>query len=251
MTRTTTITVTVLGSSGSYAAPDNPCTGFVVQSADATVLHDCGPGTTGPLQAAIDLDELSGIVLSHCHPDHWLELPVLRNVFTWFHPRTGIPVHGTAETRRMDEAITVRTEGMAAPFDWTTIDATSTVEIGDQTWTFARTDHPVETLAARVTVGDRSVLFTSDTGPGWSFADFGREVDVAFCDASHLESFEGMGIPHMSAREAARAANAADARRLVLTHLVPGSVPSAHREEAMSAYGGPVDVARPGCVFTI
>lgn len=248
---TAAMTVTVLGSSGSYASVDNPCTGFLVASAEANVLFDCGPGTAGPLQAAIDLDDLTAIVLSHCHPDHWLELPVLRNVFTWFHPRTGIPLYGTAETRRMDEAVTVRAPGSPAPLEWETIDETSKVVVGDQTWTFDRTDHPVETLAARVTVGDRAVMFTSDSGPGWRFDEFGSDVDLAFCDASHLENYEGQGIPHMSAREAAERADAAGVRRLVLTHLIPGSDPAAHREEAAAAYRGPVDVALPGAVFEI
>lgn len=251
VTGTATMKVTVLGSSGSYAAPDNPCTGFLVESADAAVLFDCGPGTTGPLQAALDLNDLTAVVISHCHPDHWLELPVLRNVFTWFTPRTGIPVYGTDETCRMDDAVTVRAPGAPTPFDWETIDETSKLDIGDQNWSFDRTDHPVETLAARVTVGDRSVLFTSDSGPDWTFEELGRDVDLAFCDASHLESHEDMGIPHMSAREAAVRAEAAGVRRLVLTHLIPGSDPAAHRDEALAAYGGPVDVARPGSVFEI
>ncbi|MEQ8839483.1 MAG: MBL fold metallo-hydrolase [Acidimicrobiales bacterium] len=245
----TDLKVTVLGSSGSYAATDNPCTGFLVQSAGATVLHDCGPGTAGPLQAATGLGDLSAIVLSHCHPDHWLELPVLRNVFTWFEPRTGIPVYGTARTAAMDEAVSVPVDGVPSPFDWTVIDASSTVVIGDQTWTFDRTDHPVETLAARVEVADTAVLFTSDTGPGWRFDSFGRGVDGVFCDASHLAGFEGQGIPHLSAREAGQRATSAVVDRLVLTHLIPGSDPEAHRDEAATAYGGQVDVALAGSVF--
>lgn len=243
------ISVTVLGSSGSYAAPGNPCTGFVVRSPGAVVVYDCGPGTLGPLQETVDLDEISAIVLSHCHPDHWLELPVLRNVFTWFHPRSGVPIYSTAQTREMDEAVHVRVAGAPTPFDWTIIKAESLLEIGDQRWSFDRTDHPVETLAARVDVDERSVMFTSDTGPGWTFAEFGAGVDIAICDASHLADEEDRGIPHMSAREAAARAEVAGVGRLVLTHLIPGSDPEAHRDEAVAAYGGPVDVAQPGCVF--
>lgn len=245
----TGLTVTVLGSSGSYAAPDNPCTGFLVRSRRASVLYDCGPGTTGPLQRSLDLSDLTAIVVSHCHPDHWLELPVLRNVFTWFVPRSGIPVYGTARTAEMDEAVTVRVPGAPSPFDWTVVDASARVTIADQQWTFDRTDHPVETLAARVASDDAVVMFTSDTGPGWRFDEFGHGVDAAFCDASHLSGLEGQGIPHLSAREAAVRARAAGAARLVLTHLVPGSDPEAHRDEAAAAYGGPVDVAAPGAVF--
>lgn len=246
----TRLTVTVLGSSGSYASTDNPCTGFLLQSPRATVLYDCGPGTAGPLQEVIDLTELDAIVISHCHPDHWLELPVLRNVFTWFVPRSGVPVYGTARTAEMDDAVTVKVPGAPSPFEWTVIDATSRITIGDQVWTFDRTDHPVETLAARVATADVSVMFTSDSGPAWTFDRFGHDVDAAFCDASHLAGHEGQGIPHMSAREAGTRAATACARRLVLTHLIPGSDPEAHREEAAAAYGGPVDVARSGSVFT-
>jgi ribonuclease BN (tRNA processing enzyme) len=245
------LSVTVLGSSGSYASSENPCTGFVLRSAEAVVLFDCGPGTAGPLQEAVDLDEISAIVISHCHPDHWLELPVLRNVFIWFHPRSGIPVYGTARTREMERALRVEVPDGPTPFAWSTIDAESALSIGDQRWTFDRTDHPVETLAARVAVGDRTALFTSDTGPGWTFADFGSDVDIAFCDASHLVTEEDRGIPHMSAREAAQRAEAATVRRLVLTHLMPGSDPVAHRKEASAVYGGPIDVALAGSVFEI
>ena len=125
-----TFSVTILGSSGSYAAPDNPCTGYLLRSPGATVLLDCGPGTVGPLQTEIDLLDLDAIVLTHCHPDHWMELPVLRNVFTYFAVRTGLPVFGTAETKALNDAVTI--SGRAETFDWTTIDPSSTIEIGDQ-----------------------------------------------------------------------------------------------------------------------
>ena len=58
MGRSVTFSVTVLGSSGSYAAPDNPCTGYLLRSPGATVLLDCGPGTVGPLQTELDLLDL-------------------------------------------------------------------------------------------------------------------------------------------------------------------------------------------------
>ena len=245
------LTVTVLGCSGSYAAPGNPCTGYLVRSDGASVLLDCGPGTLGPLQEAMDLAELSAIVTTHCHPDHWLELPVIRNVFIWFVPRSGVPVYGTAETRAMDRAITVMRSGKSDPLAWTVIDASSDVAIGDQRWSFALTDHPVETLAARVDAGGRSFAFSSDTGPGWDFRTLGEGIHVAMCDASHGREREGEGIPHMSAREAAAAAAAARAERLVLTHLAPGCDPDAQLAEASAVFDGDVEVARPGLVLAV
>lgn len=283
--------ITVLGSSGTYASPSNPCTGYLVRSAQACVLLDCGPGTLGPLQRAVDLADLSAVVLTHCHPDHWLELPVLRNVFRYFCPRSGVPLYGTVETKAMDDALRVegrpatgpdspagqttaedcrgdvagsaagrarRTPGEprarqrnAEPFAWHVIDESAQVTVADQRWSFSRTDHPVETLAARVDSGGRSACYTSDTGPAWSVASLGQGIDLVLHDASHLADLEGQGIPHCSAREAGERAAAAGAKRLVVTHLVPGSDPNAHRAEAAAAYGGAVEVALPGDVFEV
>ena len=245
------LSITVLGSSGSYAAPGNPCTGYLLRSEGATVLLDCGPGTLGPLQAAIDLADLDAIVLTHSHPDHWMELPVMRNVFSYFTVRDHLPVYGTAETKELNDAVTI--SGRAETFDWTTIDRTSRFSIADQDWSFTLTDHPVETLGPTVVVDGKTFVFTSDSGPGWDFGyvDVDGPIELALMDASHTSEFENQSIPHMSAREAAVRAKEAGVKRLVITHLVPGSDPEAHRAEAEAAYGGPVEVALPGNTFTL
>ena len=247
-----TMEIVVLGSSGSFASADNPCTGYLVQTPGASVLLDCGPGTLGPLQRAIDFADLTAVVVTHNHPDHWLELPVLRNVFKYFHRRRDIPLYGTAETRRMDDALTVSGgSGTTDPFVWNVITAASMITIGDQAWSFSRTDHPVETLAVRVDCEGRSFVFSSDTGPAWSVEAFGPGIDLVLHDASHLSAFEGKGIPHTSAREAGERCRAADVGRMVATHLLPGSDPEAHRAEASAAYGDAVDIASPGDRFVV
>lgn len=242
-------TVTVLGSSGSYASVDNACSGYLLRSPGANVLLDCGPGTVGPLQAAIDLAQIDAIVLTHCHPDHWLELPVLRNVFSYFVLTDAVPVYGTAETKSMYDTLTVA--GRDDAMRWTTINPESELVIGDQAWSFTRSDHPVETLGPRVVVDGSRFVFTSDSAEGWMFEDDGPGIDLALMDASHLADLEGRGIPHMSARQAASKAREHGVPRLVLTHLIPGSDPEAHRAEAEAAYGGEVEVALPGMTFTI
>jgi ribonuclease BN (tRNA processing enzyme) len=240
--------VTVLGCSGSYAAPDTSCTGYLVQSAGKNVLLDCGPGVLANLQTHIALERLDAVVLTHCHPDHWVELPILCTVCTWFIGRTQLPVFGTAETQSMNRALC---GGDPGAFDWRVIDEHSTIDIGDQRWTFSRTDHPVETLAVRVVSDGRSFAFSSDTGPAWTVDGFLDDVDLLICEASYTREREPEGIQHLSARQAGELARGARVAQLVLTHQLPGADVAAHAIEGADAFGRPVSVAHEHVVYTV
>jgi len=54
-----------------------------------------------------------------------------------------------------------------------------------------------------------------------------------------------------SARQAGADAARAGARRLLLTHLMPGTDPDAAVRAAREAYRGPIDIARPGTVVDL
>ena len=142
------LNVTVLGSSGTYAGVDGACTGFLVRSTGATVMMDAGPGTLANLQRHVRADQLDAVVLSHCHPDHWLELPVLRNALKYVLSCHGVQLFCTVETLDMAEHLTGGK--LADTFVPHVITDGSEVTIGDQHWRCSLTDHPVETLGLRV-----------------------------------------------------------------------------------------------------
>ena len=96
---------TVLGCSGTYAAPDNACSGYLVRSGDTNVWVDCGPGTLANLQHHVPIPMVDAVVVSHVHPDHWLELPVLRNALKYGFGRSGVGLFGTAATRARLDAL--------------------------------------------------------------------------------------------------------------------------------------------------
>ena len=52
------LTVTVLGSAGSFPQPGNPSSGYLVRTPTATIWIDCGAGTFGALQAEVDLADV-------------------------------------------------------------------------------------------------------------------------------------------------------------------------------------------------
>ena len=65
-----TMSLTVLGSSGMYATPERACSGYLVEIDDQTLWLDAGAGTWRNLMRHTDFRDLSGVLLSHRHPDH-------------------------------------------------------------------------------------------------------------------------------------------------------------------------------------
>lgn len=236
-----TLSVTILGCSGTYAGPGGACSGYLVQSPSTNVWLDCGAGTFANLQRHIDLADLHGIVCSHSHPDHWLELPVAVNALRYGldRPNAQIPLLWTAATAEAFGAVSGRPPDPT--FASTVVDETSRVTIGDIDVSFSRTDHPVETLAVRADHDGWSVAYTADTGNDWSLSSLGSGIDVALVEATLDEPIAG--IQHLTGTQAGSQAQEAGVASLILTHLAPGSDPDARSAEASTAFDGPIAVA--------
>lgn len=241
------LTVTILGCDGSYAGPGGACSGYLLRHGDTSVWVDCGPGTLAHLQEHVPLEQLTGIVVSHAHPDHWIELPVTLNALRFYVERRDVPLYATAETFNRLRAI--KGPPTHETFDTSVIAEQESFEVGSISFRTSLTDHPVETLALRAEAGGRSLTYSADTGPRWSLDALG-EVDLALCEAT-LRADQAGRAPHLSTTEAGERARAAGAARLVITHLAPGADVAAARSEAADAYGAEVDVARIGLTLEV
>ena len=236
---TTGLSVRVLGCDGSYAGAGGACSGYLVTSGSTNVWVDCGPGTLANLQQYVDLAELSGIVVSHAHPDHWVELAVTLNALRFYVERSGVPLFTTAETFTRLEAM----KGVPVPetFSCHSITDGSRFDLDGISFECALTDHPVETLSMRISAAGRSFAYSADTGPGWQLTSL-PEVDLALIEATMRADQSGVA-PHLTTTEAGERARAAGAPRLAITHLPPGADADASRDEAAVAYGAEVLVA--------
>lgn len=242
------LAVTVLGCAGSYAAPGNACTGYLVRGGGATTIVDLGPGTLANLQRHAAIGDVDAVVLSHQHPDHWLDLPILRNAMRYYLGVEGLPVYGTAETLRQAQVVIGELE---PTLRWTVVDASAQVTVGGQRIRFSRTSHPVETLAVRVDTDGRTLVYSADTGPRWEPGDVASGADLLLCEATIPDDREDDDGPHLSGRQAGLLARRHGVGRLVVTHVAPGVDPEAQRAAAAAAFGGPVDVATPGATFAV
>ncbi len=141
------------------------------------------------LQQHIDPADLTAIVVTHAHPDHWVELPVVYNALGFYFDRTHVPVFGTEEVHERLEF--VKGGSVSGIYDWTTITDRSTFEINGLRFTCSVTDHPVETLAMRVEGAARASSTLADTGPLWALRTLGDGLDLAICEATLLEEEAG------------------------------------------------------------
>jgi ribonuclease BN (tRNA processing enzyme) len=241
------LTLTVLGSSGTYPGPGGACSGYLLRAGGTAVVVDLGTGTLANLQEHLDLRDVDAVVLSHEHPDHWLDLTVLRNALRYVLGIEGLPVYGTAGTRAL---ATTLLDELAPALAWHTTCPGASLAIGPLRLRFGLTDHPVETLAVRAEAGARTLLYSADTGPAWDPGDLGDGVDLLVCEASLRAGDEGE-VQHLSARQAGSLARAVGAGRLMLTHVVPGIDPGEQQAGAEAAYGGPVALATDGATVAV
>ena len=232
--------LTVLGCCGSFAGPGGACSGYLVQGGGVNLWLDCGPGTLANLQRHIDLDDIDGVVMTHAHPDHWVDFLPYHNVIRYIRTRSGVRIWSPRRVRELAEDVN---GDLTHAVDWQVVDESSHVELGGLRLSFSRPDHPPETLAVRVDErGGPTFVSSSDTGPGWSLDELGPGIELALVEASLPIADEGR-VQHLSGRQAGVTATRADARRLLLTHVQPGIDADQQLADARAAFAGPVELA--------
>lgn len=236
--------LTVLGACGSYGAPGGggACSGYLVRAGGTALWLDCGNGTFANLQRHLPVEDLTAVVITHEHPDHCVDLYGLHVLLTYGPGRSPLPV---LAPEGLERTLSVLVGGdWGESFTWSAVGDGDAVEVGECHLRFSRTDHPPPTMAVEVSADGRRLVYTADTGPGWSVEAFAPGADLVLSEATFQRDGEGL-TAHLSARQAGEAARAARARRLVLTHLWPGLDPLASAVEGSEAFGEAVTLAAP------
>ncbi|MEZ5237607.1 MAG: MBL fold metallo-hydrolase [Microthrixaceae bacterium] len=209
------------------------------------------------LQRHMRIEDLDAVLVSHSHPDHWVEVPIMRNALRYVLGRSGVPLHSTAETLGLMERITH--DGIAPTLEPHVIADGSEIEVGPLRIRCSRTDHPPETLAFCVDDGRSRVAYSADTGPRWSFSEFGAPVDLGVCEATFRDGApsraRGGAVagrhPHDGAAGGCDGRGGRRARQPGADPPPAGADAAGAAAEAASAYGAEPAVARSGMVLDI
>jgi ribonuclease BN (tRNA processing enzyme) len=246
----------VLGSSGGYPVPDNPCSGFLLERGETRIWMDAGNGTMAAVQRIVPLERIDALVISHVHADHCADLFTLYVALRF---RMDGPLRKPLWAPREVWEIVPRfldPTGRGAlkleeAFDFHPLEDGCEADIAGVRFRCARTDHPVETLALRAEADGAVLAYTADTGPGADLTGLARGADLFVCEACYQDA--AMGAPvHLSARQAGDLARRSGVRNLALTHIWPTLDPEVSLTEAREAAGDVrVELARAGRALEI
>lgn len=263
--------LTIIGCSGSFPGPGSPASCYLVTANDGErdwrILLDLGSGALGVLQRYLDLSDVDGVLLSHLHPDHCMDLTGLHVAVHW--DPSGwtagrVPVWGPAATKkRITTALDMQPEmDLDDDFEFHHWNEGKSIEFGPFRFTAHAARHPIaEAYALRIECAEpdgaggverRVLAYSGDTDTCKGLVDAAVDADLFLCEAAYHEgrddAIEGV---HLTGLRAGQAARDADAKRLLLTHLPVWNDPNRSVAEAQAAYKGPIAVAVAGVHYVV
>lgn len=237
----------VLGSAASFAGPGQACSGYLVRSGATAVMIDCGNGTVANAAAVTDVTALTGVVVSHTHADHFLDLYALQAAlrFAPDGPIGSVPVHlpeGLWE--RMGALLPEKGRAhLAEAFTPHVVRDGDVLAFGDIRIEAHSVDHDGPSFGHVIEGDGARVVYTGDTRDGDAVRSLvSRGCDVLVAECTLPDAYAGRAA-HLTAVEAAALAEAAGAELLVLTHLWPTADHELMREQAATAFHGEVVLA--------
>ncbi len=247
------VVVTFLGTSAALSSADRANVAFLVTHGETRILAECGPHIVAQLsRAGITASQLHILFVSHIHGDHTLGFPML--MLERFLARCQSRLRVVCHEQLPDafETITrtvypemsdyLRDTCTFVPLSST---SSSSLPLGEEIHlSTIPASHSVPTLAVRLDIDGRSIVYSGDTEYNPELAEFASKADLLIHDANESSTLEP-GKPafnHTAALDAGRVARAADVGILALVHIQRSfrGQEEVLKREAGSAFGGKI-----------
>ncbi len=245
--------VTVLGGNGGFPSPAGACGGFLLEHEGVRLLVDPGYATFPQLVRHVAAEQVDAVFVTHGHPDHCADLsPLLRARVLGTGTAPTLPLY--APTGALDAVLALDPPGtgLAAGYSLAPLHPAAPGRIGPFSVRSFPLPHFVPSVGLRFSVGDETVSYTGDTGPSPALEPLADRADLLVCEATYIQEVPAeRSFAQFSADLAGKLAARAGARRLLLTHVWPGTDPDALEHAARQRYDGPVATAEIGLVVDL
>jgi ribonuclease BN (tRNA processing enzyme) len=244
-------------------------------TAGPTLLLDLGQGAFANLAATLEPSELAAVVVSHLHPDHFIDLVSLRHYLRYeFEPPRRVRVFGPAGLGDRIDALHAHPGFSAVSLDLAPISGLQ--RIGPFEVEARRVAHTEESYAYRIvaagpevggagsstragtaggtggeSAGRTGLVYSGDCGRAEDLIPLIHPGDTLLAEASFGADAVPKGAGHLNAADAGRAASAGHAARLLLTHIQMGHSRTEALAAAQSTFAGPIQLVTEGDRFEV
>lgn len=252
----------VLGCQAAYPTHGNPCSGFLLNWDGVDIVLDLGYGTLEQLLSHRPNGRVDAIVITHDHPDHWLDL---HGLFRLLHygadpdqqfNKTALycPASVVSQMTNLEPDVSIH-----GVFDVHTLYDRCSYTVGPFTLSGLLLPHYVPNIGVRLEAVSQGsapfvLAYTGDTGPTPLLAELGKNADLFIVEATDRVgelAKKAQDRKLMTSSEAGFWAAKSNARRLLLTHFWPGNDSREAMLRAKQSYGGDVLAAKPGYVVEL
>jgi ribonuclease BN (tRNA processing enzyme) len=246
----------VAGAGPAYSArPGSVGAAYVLSEAGRSIVLDLGHGSYARLAGEVEPSTLAAVIVSHLHPDHFVDLVALRHYlrYEFTPPRRARVIGPRGLERRLDD-LHAQPGFCAEALDVEVLES-GMLDIGPFAVEARRVTHTEDSYGLRVSALGRpdapGLVYSGDCGKGEDLVPLLRPGDVLLSEASFGTGPVPVGDMHLDAAAAGRAAAAGGASRLLLTHVLGTYDFAAVAAAARSVFDGPVRIVEPGDRITI
>jgi len=217
--------VTLLGTGTSTPDPERVQAGILIELENNRILFDIGPGTYYRMnQLGFDLATISSIFITHFHVDHCSDFVMLCQSL-WLHGHDNqLNVYGPPfiETwwRGIFDISYPYAKGRLK-LEPIILDEREEVHLDGAVVTNVATIHStIDTCALKLEAEGKTVVYSADTAPSDKIINLAKGADLLIHECNWLDGAHPEGV-HTSPSQLADIVEAAQPKKVVLTHLTP------------------------------
>ena len=228
---------------------------YLLRLDGSSLLLDFGQGAFPGLAGQLDPATLDAVVISHLHPDHFIDLVPLRHYLRWEEPRRRVRVIGPAGLDGRLDALHGEPGFTAAALDVEAL-TEGRRDVGAFELEAARVRHTDSSFGFRVAPrgaarGIPGLVYSGDCGRAEDLDALAQPGDTLLCEVSFGPGPVVPGAEHLDGPAVADLARRVGAGRVLLTHVQMGYDRAATLASVQAGFDGPVELVDPGFEATI
>lgn len=227
---------------------------YLLTEGGHAIVLDLGHGAYARLAGAREPSTLDAVIVSHLHPDHFVDLVPLRHYLRYeFEPPRRVRVIAPDGLERRLDDLHAEPGFTAETLDVGVLEPGVTT-IGPFVVEARRVTHTDDSYAFRVTTAGRpapGLVYSGDCGRGGDLVPLIRAGDTLLAEASFGTGPVPIGDLHLDAPAVAAAAREGGARRVLLAHILGTHEPDAVVTAVRAGFAGDVRAVSPGDLIRI